>query len=179
MLDELLRPWHWRTKATMWMAAPPAAVFLAAEQVRLAELPGAASIRARESRGDRSGITVMADLFSQGFFLLEDDPDASLVLGRVGEFWRPGGAAVSDVNGRRAFVDFNEPGYAKALIGLQAIPSGPGTMVIVESRVLATDTRTFREFNRYWLVGAWANPAGRHQLLQAIRARVEGPVRDG
>ena len=176
MLDELLGSWHWRNKATVWIDADPATVFLAAEQVRLGELPGAAVRRSTQLRVDRSGVTVLHDLLTQGFFLLHEDPDRELVLGRVGKFWRPGGATAAAVGGRKAFMDFAEPGYAKAVLGLLALPSGPGTMVVVETRIRATDLHTFQEFNRHWLVAAWAGPSARRQLLAAIKARVARPA---
>lgn len=172
-LDLLVPRWHWRNSATLWVAAAPPEVFLAAEQVTLAELPGTATLRARESHNRRLGITVIHDLLTQGFFLLHEQPDRELVLGRVGQFWRAGGTAPAHVGGRTTFQSFNEPGYAKAALSLRADPGAGGSMVRIETRLLATDDKTFAEFNRYWLVGAWANPTARRQLLHAIRARVE------
>ncbi len=172
-LDLLLPRWHWRTSATLWVAAAPAEVFLAAEQVTLAELPGTAAHRARETRGHRTGITVVHDLLTQGFFLLHEQPDRELVLGRVGQFWRAGGAVPAHVAGRSTFQSFAEPGYAKAALSLRADPGDGGSMVRIETRLFATDDDTFAEFNRYWLIGSWANPTARRQLLHAIRARVE------
>ncbi len=176
-LDELLPQWHWRSRSTIWVNALAPEVFLAFEQVSLSELPGAAQVRQRQVRGDRSGITMLHDLLDQGFFLLHEEPDQELVLGRVGQFWRPGASTAMPVTGRRAFLSFDEPGYAKAAFSLRAQQLDDGTMVAVESRVLATDEHTHREFNRYWLVGSWANPAGRQQLLAAVRARAEDPSR--
>jgi hypothetical protein len=49
-------------------------------------------------------------------------------------------------------------------------------MLIIETRIRATDVKTFQEFNRHWLVAAWANPWARRQLLAAIRTRVAGPA---
>jgi hypothetical protein len=176
-LDEILPRWDWRSRNTAWIDACAADVFLAFEQVRLSELPGTAEVRRQQAKGDRTGITMLHDLLDQGFFLLAEDPDRELVLGRVGQFWRAGAAAAVPVSGRNAFLRFAEPGYAKAVIGLRTEPLDRGTMVSVESRVLATDDHTHREFNRYWLIGSWADPAGRRQLLQAVRRRAEDPGR--
>lgn len=176
-LDELVADWQWRSRSTAWVTAAPAEVFLAFEQVTLAELPGAAEVRRRQAKGDRSGVTMLHDLLDQGFFLLHEDPESELVLGRVGHFWRPGAAAAVTVTGRRAFLAFTEPGYTKTALSLQIQPAGDGCMVAVESRVLATDEHTRREFNRYWLVGSWANPAGRKELLAAVRGRAQDPAR--
>ncbi|MGD9753069.1 MAG: hypothetical protein AB7W59_18915 [Acidimicrobiia bacterium] len=178
-LDELLPVWHWRSRSTAWMDAPAAEVFLAFEQVNLSELPGAAAIRQRQSKRDRSAVTMLHDLLDQGFFLLHEEPERELVLGRIGQFWRPGGPATVQVAGRRAFLEFAEPGYAKAAFSLQVLELDRGSMAAVESRVLATDEHTHREFNRYWLVDSWANPAGRQQLLHAVRERATNPARWG
>jgi hypothetical protein len=177
MLDELLGSWHWRNKATAWVDADPATVFLAAGQVRLGELPGASVRRSAETHVDRSGVTVLHDLLTQGFVMLHEEPDREIVLGRVGKFWQPGGAPAATVGGRKAFMDFAEPGYAKAVLSMLALPSNPGTMLVVETRIRATDDHTFQEFNRHWLVGTWVHPTARRQLLTAIKARVAQPTR--
>jgi hypothetical protein len=174
LLDEVMPHWHWRTRSTAWVDAPAGEVFLAFEQVRMAELPGAAAARAGQSGQDPSGVTLISDLLAQGFFLLAEEPDRELVLGRIGQFWQAG-ATVRD-GGRAWFGGFDTPGYAKAAFALRAqAETGPAgrasSLVSVESRVIATDATTRREFNRYWLVGAWANPAGRRQLLAAVRHR--------
>jgi hypothetical protein len=174
LLDEVMPTWHWRTRSTAWVDAAAAEVFLAFEQVRMAELPGAAAARAGQSGQDPSGVTLISDLLAQGFFLLAEEPDHELVLGRIGQFWRAR-ATVSD-GGRAWFGNFAEPGFAKAAFALrvqaQTGPTGTASsLVSVESRVIATDNATRREFNRYWLVGSWANPAGRRQLLAALRHR--------
>lgn len=173
-LDELMARWHWRSRSTAWVDAEAAEVFLAFEQVTLGELPGAAAVRLRQAKRDRSGLTMLHDLLDQGFFLLHEEPDRELVLGRVGQFWRAGAASSMPVVGRAQFLAFDEPGYAKAAFSLQVMDLDRGSMVAVESRVTATDEHTHREFNRYWLVGSWANPAGRQQLLSAVRRRAEG-----
>jgi len=177
LLDEVMPHWHWRTRSTAWVDAPAAEVFLAFEQVRMAELPGAAAARAGQSGQDPSGVTLISDLLAQGFFLLAEEPDHELVLGRIGQFWQAR-ATVRD-GGRAWFGSFAEPGFAKAAFALR-VQAGTGptgatgatsSLVSVESRVIATDNATRREFNRYWLVGSWANPAGRRQLLAAVRHR--------
>lgn len=174
-LDLLVPRWHWRSRSTLFVDAPAAGVMLAMEQVTLSELPGAAAHRARESHRDASGVTVLADLFEQGFFLLHEEADRELILGRVGQFWRTDGGGAAPVAGRRAFVDFTEPGHAKAVLCITACPWGSITLLAIENRVLATDDRTYREFNGHWLVGAWANAAGRQQLLNAVRDRATQP----
>jgi len=182
-LDVVMPSWHWRSRATTWVDADPACVFLAFEQTSLSELPGAAAVRRRQARGDRSGLTVLHDLLDQGFVLLGEVPDREVVLGRIGQFWQAGPTAAVGVDGRRAFLAFDEPGYAKAAFSVRVEPLGPtppghGTMAVVESRLVATDQHTRREFNRYWLVGSWANPAGRSQLLAAVRRRATDTGRD-
>lgn len=176
-LDELMPTWHWRAQATAWLDAAPDDVFLAFEQVTLSELPFAAAARRRQAKRDRSGLTMLHDLLDQGFFLLYEEQDVELVLGRVGQFWRPPAASAVTVTGRRSFLAFDEPGYAKAAFGFRVCGLDRGTMTVVETRVSATDERTHREFNRHWLVGSWADPAGRKQLVDAVRKRAEDPRR--
>lgn len=172
MIDTLLPTWHWRSRSTLFVEASPAEVLAAAEQVTVDELPGVAH-RVRDAKRVTDGVTVLDELLDQGFSILHEDPAHELVLGRVGQFWRPGGGR-TNVVGREAFTAFDDAGHAKALLALTATPWRQSTLLAVESRVCATDDRTAREFNRYWLVGGWASAAGRQQLLAAVRDRLGG-----
>ncbi len=115
-------------------------------------------------------IAVLDDLVDQGFVRLETTTDR-VVLGRVGQFWRAGsgGWAPESVE---ALVAFDEPGYAKAVLGLATVAVPGGTLVVIETRLVATDETTFQEFNRHWLVEPWANSHTQADLLSALRRRL-------
>ncbi len=170
-LDTVLAQWHWRTRATAWADADAAELLVAFEQVTLAELPATAKRPGRPASGDRRGVTMVADLLDQGFVLLDAEPHRELVLGQIGQFWRGGSTTAVPLDGQASFVAFAEPGYAKAAFSLRAQPLDRGAMISVETRLAATDVRTHRQFNRFWLAGSWTSPAGHQQLLDTVRRR--------
>ncbi|HEY6060999.1 MAG TPA: hypothetical protein VIV10_10470 [Gemmatimonadales bacterium] len=84
-----------------------------------------------------------------GWTLLAEQPDQELVVGSVGRFWE------RDYGGRTVtageFVGFNEPGYAKLVIGFSVRPGPIGETVLrYEARTLSTDDTARRKFRRYW-----------------------------
>lgn len=84
-----------------------------------------------------------------GWTLLAEQPDHELVVGSVGRFWERdyGGRAVA----AGEFSGFNEPGYAKLVIGFSVRPGPIGeTILRYEARTLATDDTARRKFRRYW-----------------------------
>ena len=113
---------------------------------------------------------MLDDLVLQGFVRLETTTNR-VVLGRVGQFWRAGGTGWAPADAA-ALVDFDEPGYAKAVIGLGTTPVASGTLVVIETRLVATDETTYQEFNRHWLVEPWANSHTQADLLAALRRRL-------
>ena len=84
-----------------------------------------------------------------GWTLLAEQVDQELVVGSVGRFWERdyGGRPVS----AEQFVGFNEPGYAKLVIGfsVRAGPTGE-TILRYEARTLTTGDTARRTFRRYW-----------------------------
>ncbi|WP_026412205.1 hypothetical protein [Actinomadura oligospora] len=52
--------------------------------------------------------------------------------------------------GADGFTAFSDPGWAKAAMGLQVIPSNGRTILAADTRVTATDRRSRRVFSFYW-----------------------------
>lgn len=84
-----------------------------------------------------------------GWTLLAEVPDRELVVGSVGRFWERdyGGRAVT----AEQFTGFDEPGYAKLVLGLSLRPGAMGATILrYEARTLTTDAVALRKFRRYW-----------------------------
>jgi hypothetical protein len=99
-----------------------------------------------------------------GWLLLGERPGAEIVLGLVGQFWRPViRYATIDAVG---FREFAEPGYAKTLYALAVRPIGPDrTLLAAVMRTATTDERARRWFHRYWTLGVGS---GAHVLVGAL-----------
>jgi hypothetical protein len=84
-----------------------------------------------------------------GWTLLAEQPGQELVVGSVGRFWERdyGGRAVT----AEEFAAFNEPGYAKVVLGFSVRPGPLGeTILRYEARTLTTDDTARHKFRRYW-----------------------------
>ncbi|MGI9600697.1 MAG: hypothetical protein ACR2QE_02350 [Acidimicrobiales bacterium] len=83
------------------------------------------------------------------FKVLGTKENEQYVAGAIGRFWqRDYGWVDFDPD---QFVGFDEPGYAKTVIGFHAVPRGPErTMLIYESRTVVTDRAARKRFGRYW-----------------------------
>jgi hypothetical protein len=183
-LDELVPRWHWRKRQTIIVERPVAEVFALTGELTVDDLPlGPWNRRYRRGRPVR----VLDDLLRQGFRLFTEDPPRTYVLGRIGRFWNRYERLVAPDAARNDpawFTRFDEPGFAKAALALSCTPvpgadvgsaADAATLLVGETRILATDEQTHQEFNRHWLVSSWANPHAQEELLRAIQQRLSGP----
>lgn len=111
-------------------------------------------------------------LLRQGFILLGERPPSELLLGLVGQFWRPtGGIARLDAN---KFQSFELPGYAKAAwnFALAERPDGI-TYLTTETRVQCLDQASRRRFRLYWSIVGPFSGLVRRQMLQGIKRKAE------
>jgi hypothetical protein len=69
-----------------------------------------------------------------------------------------------------AFLDFSEPGYAKAVFGFSTEP-GPGgrTRLVTETRVTTTSESAYRSMRRYWPLIRPFSGLIRRALLAAVK----------
>ena len=164
-LDVFLPTWHWRSRHTAIVPTSPLAVFAAAREITLGELPTAASMRLVDP-----GVTVLDDLIGQGFVPLCEPDGSSIVLGRIGKFWQKEHLAGSTT--ATSFATVAAPGQAKAALLFAVEGHGAECLVVIEARIEGTDERTVQEFARHWLVSAWSNRLVYRELLDALRQRL-------
>jgi len=107
-----------------------------------------------------------------GFIQLGERASRELVVGAVGRFWSPAGnRPVAAIQTCDEFLHFQAPGYAKAVMNVAVSPSGTGSRISTETRVVGTDPGATRRFRLYWLViGPWSGLL-RRSLLRAVRER--------
>ncbi len=123
----------------------------------------------------RPPIRTLAEL-ERGGSLLAEDPGRELVVGLIGRFWALRRGARRPVSSA-TFRGFDEPGFAKAVMGFDLIAIDPSTTLLgTETRVLCTDAASRRKFRLYWaLIGPFSGLT-RIMWLAAVRAAAErGP----
>jgi len=106
--------------------------------------------RPRQSRPRNREITLQ-NVIDSGFGLLAETPNAEIVLGVSGRFWRPSRNLSPFIRS-----DFDQPvtaGMARAVWNFSLIrQSGTQTLLRTETRVLCGDAGSRRKFLAYWLV---------------------------
>jgi hypothetical protein len=85
----------------------------------------------------------------EGWLALGETPDRELTFGAIGKVWQP------DIDWktvpRDEFTAFDEPDYAKLVVGFSVRPYGTGrTILSYEARTQGTDGAATKKFLRYW-----------------------------
>lgn len=107
-----------------------------------------------------------------GWRILAERPDREVVVGAVTQPWK------ADVRFRGvdsgAFAGFEEPGYAKIVWTLEAIPLGPtASRFRTQTRVTTTDARSRELFRRYWAIFSPGILLIRRQSLTLVKDEAE------
>jgi len=122
----------------------------------------------------------LLDVFAgEGFVVLRRDTEpvdgqASIIFGAAGRFWSVRGNRPVSFDGPSAFLDFDEPDYAKTVARLDAIDNGDGTTRIeTETVVAGTDSASTKKFGPYWALIRLPSGLIRRSWLAAIDRRVQ------
>jgi hypothetical protein len=108
--------------------------------------------------------TTTLALENGGWVLLGERPQDEIALGLVGKFWRP--VIVFARVTRDTFLEYHEPGYAKAIYSLSVRPlDSRRTLLSGVMRTATTDDHARRWFRRYWTFGVGS---GAHVLVQGV-----------
>lgn len=118
-------------------------------------------------------------MLKSGFILLADKPSEEVVFGLIGRFWtlspRPQHADPA------GFIEFNQPGFAKAVVNLSfaSIGDSRGVRVSTETRVQCLCDSSRRFFRAYWRVIGPFSGVIRKEWLRLIVRGAEREERDG
>jgi hypothetical protein len=182
-IDELLPAPHFRERHERRIAAPPAAVWEAAVDLRLRDLAlsralmGIRLLPARLAGRKQASRMVESRLLDGGpVTLLASDPDHAVVGGGVMQPWKLTGGQEPPQLDIPALQAFAEPGWVKVGFDLVLEPVGAGTRLTTETRVTATDARTRARFGLYWLFVRVGSGLIRRDMLRAVARRAEAGV---
>ena len=181
LLEEVLPRFDAVEVHDVWVAAPTEVVFAAVKEVTVREvrllLPlmavrGLPRLLSRRPGFRPAHSAAVFDAFVDvGFVPLGERPGAEIAAGAVGRFWRLAGNEPVEVGTREDFVDFAEPGYAKAALSFVVRPERGGSRVVTETRIACTSPGARRAFLRYWRAIRLGSGAIRRSWLAAIRRR--------
>ena len=181
LLDQFLPEYHFSEKHALEVQAEPARVFAAVKRVdmnRSAVIKGLFFLRGLphrlrgKARLTGRGTLTFDDLAGMGFIRLVDTLPDEMVLGLVGQFWKP--AAKLCAVPPDKFRDFDIPGYCKAVWNIEARPTTSGrTRLATTTRIYCPGAGTRRLFTLYWMLIRPFSGLIRELLLRTIRREVE------
>ena len=179
-LDDVLpRPEH-VTRQARWIAAPPAAVWDALHAVRLSVLPVTLALGATRFLPVVLSGRGLGQLHDRPFLdalpvpLLASEAPSAVVFGGALQAWRPTGGGAGPVLDAEQLRRFTQRGWVKAAMDFQLTPSGSGTELSSETRVMSTDAVTRRRFDRYWRLVRPGSSAIRWEVLTAVELTAAG-----
>jgi hypothetical protein len=178
-LDDVVPGPHFSERHELRMAAPPAAVWDALQDIRMGDttlsraLMGIRRLPARAA--GNSAWMASGRLLEDGPVpVLGSDPARSVVAGGAMQPWKlTGGDDPPELDARQLRA-FDEPGWVKAAFDFVLEPDGEGTRVSTETRISATDTRTRARFGVYWMVIRAGSGLIRRDLLREVARRAAG-----
>jgi hypothetical protein len=179
-IDDLLPHYDYAERHSVHVPVMPAAAVRAVRAATPGEMPlvrllfalrsGPALVARGRGLPAEKDRPLLEQMIEFGFVPLADEPD-ELVLGFVGQPWKPTGGTMPRLTSAAQWAAFDEPGYLKAVMDFRAAADSAGSTLVTETRVRATDPRSRRRFARYWLVVRFGSGAVRRSWLRAARAR--------
>jgi hypothetical protein len=180
LLEQFMPRFDTRSQHAIEVHAPAQAVFTAVEAVTVKEvrflrelefiraLPGLAATRRLDVPTLDAPLVLS---FTRGAVLLGARPPAEFLAGAIGSFWRLAGNEPVVFGSPEEFLNFNKPGFAKAVVGFRLDPRDAGIVLTTETRFVATDAATHRLMSRYWRIIRPGSNLIRREWLRAIRSR--------
>ncbi|MBU1276637.1 MAG: hypothetical protein KJ720_14780 [Proteobacteria bacterium] len=171
LLNSCLPTYDVRARYQEFMPAPPERVYALARDLDWSRSPLVSWLFKLRGLGRVKAEPSLANMQKMGFLILDEEPGRELVLGVVGRFWLPTGG-VQRVS-PRGFLEFDQPGYAKAAMNFLAEPApGGGCLLSTETRVLCLGPQARRYFRLYWsLIGPFSGLI-RKEALRLVRRQL-------
>ena len=189
LIDHILPKYDASEVHERLMPGSPAAVWEALHAMRMSEVRLAGVLMSIRSlpRLLQGGKPVMQSedrpalevLQRAGFILLDSAPQQEVVVGAIGKFWKLSGNTPLRLADRVAFMQFTQPGYARAVMNFRLVPEAGGTRLVTETRIAGTDPASTRAFKRYWLLIRLGSGAIRRSWLAGVARRVRTQAAPG
>jgi hypothetical protein len=138
---------------------------LALEEVRL--LPARLSGRKHQPLAGRTFLDVTP------IPVLYSEPPRVVISAGLSQAWRLWGGPTPPKLDAASLRAWSQPGWIKVGMEYRFAPTEAGTVLSIETRVLATDPRTRRVFAAYWFFIRASSRAIRRELLRVVARRAE------
>lgn len=111
------------------------------------------------------------DGLAKARFKLLESRQHELIIGLVGQFWRPSGNLQSFTP--MEFIGYDTPGFTKATWSFSLTGNARSSILETETRIYCTDERARRRFRRYWFLIKPFSGSIRMEILKGIRTKAE------
>ena len=178
-LDDVVPEPDHATRQARVIDAPPAVVWEELHRLRLVSLPvtfvlgGLRALPVLLAGKGRDGGLDRTFLDAVPVPVLSSQPPRAVVFGGVLQAWMLTGGEQSPELDAAGVREFAEPGWVKVAMDFRLTPTLGGTRLSSETRIMATDPRTRRRFDRYWLVVRPGSSATRWEVLTAVALKAE------
>lgn len=123
-------------------------------------------------RGMSARMMNLEGLQRSRFVLLEQVENKELIIGLIGQFWRPSGNLQKFT--ANEFLTFPSVGFAKATWSFELSPVSDGSVeVTTETRIWCSTDKVLRKFQRYWFIIRPFSGIVRKELLKHIKKEAE------
>jgi hypothetical protein len=186
ILDKFLHTYEFNEIHTVTVDAPPERVFTTIKELTPAELSpiifwmiDIRSLPAKLMGKSWSSVShqskpFLDQMYEGGFLPLAEEANSEIVFGLVGQFWKLTGGEEPEIPNPQAFLDFNDPAFAKVAANLAVSVDEKGrTRCSTETRIHAADPRTSRKFAFYWRIISMGSGWIRVLWLKAIKKKAE------
>jgi hypothetical protein len=181
LMDDFLPMYEEAKRYTIIIRASPETVYSVLKNSDINEswiirflflIRGLPALFSRHRRSGRKTLTI-EDITVSGFLPLADKRHEEIVLGVVGQFWRPSGNICKSVSSE-TFVGFNEPGFGKAVWNFSVKESGIGCSELsTETRIHCIGERSQKQFKHYWRVIGPFSGIIRKEILKIVKHNAE------
>jgi hypothetical protein len=119
-----------------------------------------------------TGMTLKKGLLQNNFIELERIKDQELLLGLVGQFWKPNGNLKKLTP--EEFKSFNQPMFLKATWNFELISQKNNkTILETETRIQCLDEKSHKMFSRYWFFIRPFSGLIRKEILKSVKRKAE------
>lgn len=168
--DKYLPAYHFHEKHSIDINASVSQIFPCIEQL---DFSHSRIIRLLFAlRGLPASMMNTASLEEHRFYILERKQDDEIVIGLIGQFWKPNGNLQTFKP--TEFAPFAEPGFAKATWNFKLEVRTPqSTRLETVTRIYCTDEPSRRRFSRYWFFIKPFSGLIRMEMLRALKRKVK------
>lgn len=184
LLDDFCPHWEFRESHMITTHATTPVILEALRTITPAEVPlvnclmkirSFPSLALGESlfRSDNR-IPFLDQILGSGFLILGNS-EHEILIGTVGQFWKPSGGLCHDIHTPEEFREFEKPGWAK--VGWNVIVEGeePRRRIRTETRITCTDRASRIKFRFYWTIIRPGSGMIRKSILRALKQKAEQP----